>query len=45
MNLFLIRWLKHKKLARHKTKAAEMLKRLAQGRPGVFIHWSLGFLS
>ena len=37
-NLFLIRWLmrKHKRLAGHKTRAAEMLKRLAQSQPGAF---------
>ena len=47
MNLFLIRWLmrKHKRLAGRKTRAAEMLKRLAQSQPGAFIHWSLGILS
>ena len=47
MNLFLIRWLmrKYKKLAGHKTRAAETLKRLAQGEPDAFIHWSLGYLS
>jgi RNA-directed DNA polymerase len=47
VNLFLIRWLmrKFKGLAGHKTRAAEMLKRLAQGRPGAFIHWSMGYLS
>ena len=35
MNLFLTRWLmrKYKGLAGHKTRAAEMLKRLAQGQP------------
>ena len=40
MNLFLTRWLmrKHKKLADHKTRAAEALKRLAQGKPGAFVH-------
>ena len=34
MNLFLVRWLmrKHKKLAGHKTRAAETLKRLATSR-------------
>jgi RNA-directed DNA polymerase len=47
MNLFLVRWLmrKHKKLAGRKTRAAEALKRLAQGEPGAFTHWSLGYLS
>ena len=47
MNLFLIRWLmrKHNKLARHKAKAAEMLKRLCKvGRVCSFI-LSPGFLS
>jgi RNA-directed DNA polymerase len=43
----LIRWLmrKHKTLAGHKTRAAEMLSRLAQRQPGAFIHWSMGYLS
>jgi RNA-directed DNA polymerase len=47
MNLFLTRWLmrKHKRLAGHKTRAAETLKRLAQSQPGAFIHWSMGYLS
>ncbi len=47
MNMFLIRWLmrKHKRLAGHKSRAAQMLKWLAQRRPGAFIHWSLGYLS
>ncbi len=47
MNLLLIRRLmrKHKKLAGHKTRAAETLKRQAQSKPGAFIHWSLGYLS
>jgi RNA-directed DNA polymerase len=47
MNMFLTRWLmrKHKKLAGHKTRAAQVLRRLAQGQPGAFVHWSLGFLS
>ena len=47
MNLFLMRWLmrKYKGLAGHKTRAAEMLKRLAQSQPGAFVHWSLGFMS
>ena len=47
MNLFLVRWLmrKHKPLAGHKTRAAEMLRRMADGQPGAFIHWSLGFVS
>ncbi len=47
MNLSLTRWLmrKHKRLAGHKSRAAEMLKRLAQREPSAFIHWSLGYLS
>jgi RNA-directed DNA polymerase len=47
MNQFLIRWLmrRHKRLAGHKTRVAEMLKRLANGQPDAFIHWSLGFVS
>jgi RNA-directed DNA polymerase len=47
MNLFLIRWLmrKHKHLADHKTRAAEVLKRAARSQPDAFIHWSLGFVA
>jgi len=47
MNLFLIRWLmrKHKRLAGHKTRAAEALKQLANSQPGAFVHWSMGYLS
>ena len=47
MNQFLIRWLvrKHKRLAGHKTRAVEMLGRLANGDPNAFIHWSLGYVS
>src|SRR5260370_33789310 len=47
MNLFLIRWLmrKHKRLAGRKTRAAEMLKRLAQRQAGGFIHWALALPS
>ncbi len=47
MNLFLIRWLmrKHEKLRGHKTRAAELLKRLAQRQPNAFIHRSLGYCS
>ena len=32
-------------LTGHETRAAEMLKRLAQGQPGAFVHWSLGVVS
>jgi RNA-directed DNA polymerase len=47
VNRSLIGWLmrKHKKLAGHKTRAAETLKRLAQRQPRAFVHWSMGFLS
>jgi RNA-directed DNA polymerase len=47
MNMFLIRWLmrKHKHLAGHKTRAAEVLKRTARSQPDAFIHWSLGCVS
>jgi RNA-directed DNA polymerase len=47
MNMFLTRWLmrKHKKLAGHKTRAAQVLRLLAQGQPGAFVHWSLSFMS
>ena len=47
MDLFLIRWLmrKHKHLAGHKTRAAEVLKRAARSQPDAFINWSLGFVA
>src|SRR4051812_46282723 len=47
MNMFLTRWLmrKHKKLAGHKTRAAQVLRLLAQGQPGAFVLWSLSFMS
>ena len=47
VNRSLIGWLmrKHKKLAGHKTRAAETLKRLAQRQPRAFVHWSMGYLS
>ncbi len=47
MNLFLMRWLmrKHKRLTGHKTRAARMLRRLAQSQPHAFVHWKLGYLS
>jgi len=47
MNLFLTRWLmqRYKGLAGHKTRAAEMLQRLAQRQPGAFAHRSLRFVS
>jgi RNA-directed DNA polymerase len=47
MNMFLIRWLmrKHRHLAAHKTRAAELLKRTARSQPDAFIHWSLGWVS
>ena len=46
-NLFLTRWLmrKHKRLAGHKTRAVQMLKRLAESQPKAFLHWKLGYLS
>src|ERR1700757_677853 len=47
VNRSLIGWLmrKHKKLAGHKTRAAETLKQLAQRQPRAFVHWSMGYLS
>jgi RNA-directed DNA polymerase len=47
VNRSLIGWLmrKHKKLAGHKTRAAETLKRLATSQPRAFVHWSMGYLS
>src|SRR6516225_11862848 len=47
MNRSVIGWLmrKHKKLAGHKTRAAETLKRLAQSQPRAFVHWSMGYVS
>jgi RNA-directed DNA polymerase len=46
MNLFLTRWLmrKHKRLVRHKTRAAQVLGRLAKISPEAFPHWKLGYL-
>ena len=46
VNRSLIGWLmrKHKKVASHKTQAAETLKRLAQRQPRAFVHWSMGLL-
>jgi hypothetical protein len=47
VNRSLIGWLmrKHKKLAGHKTRAAETLKMLATSQPRAFVHWSMGYLS
>ena len=47
VNQALVGWLmrKHKKLAGHKTRAAETLKRLAQRQPRAFVHWSMGYQS
>jgi RNA-directed DNA polymerase len=47
VNQALVGWLmrKHKKLAGHKARAAETLKRLAQRQPRAFVHWSMGYLS
>src|SRR5271166_648008 len=45
VNRSLIGWLmrKHKKLAGHKTRAAETLKRLAQRQPGALVRMSVFF--
>jgi RNA-directed DNA polymerase len=45
MNLFLTRWVQVQGLTGHEPRSAEMLKRLAQGQPGAFVHWSLGVVS
>ena len=45
MNLFLTRWAQVQGLTGHEPRSAEMLKRLAQGQPGAFVHWSLGVVS
>ena len=46
-NRYLVGWMrrKHKKLAGHRTRAAETLDRLAQRQPRAFVHWWLGYLS
>lgn len=46
MNLFLTRWLmrKHKRLTRHKTRAGQTLKSLAENQPNSFVHWKLGYV-
>jgi RNA-directed DNA polymerase len=47
MNQFLTRWLmrKHKRLAGHKTRAAQTLRHLAVSRPDAFVHWKMGYVS
>lgn len=46
MDDYLIRWLrrKFKNLANHKTRARQMLGKLAQSFPDAFVHWKLGFM-
>ncbi len=46
LNGYLTRWLmrKYKRLARHKTRAWQALKRLAIMYPNAFVHWNLGFV-
>jgi len=41
LELRLMRWArrKYKRLARHKRKSADWLKRIAQSRPYLFVHW------
>jgi RNA-directed DNA polymerase len=45
VNDYLVRWMmrKYKRLARHVTRAARELGRLAETSPGLFVHWNLGF--
>lgn len=44
VNDYLSRWLmrKHKRLARHRTKAFRALGRLASDSPRAFVHWEMG---
>jgi RNA-directed DNA polymerase len=46
LNDYLTRWLmrKYKRLARHKTRAGHVLKRLAIKYPNAFVHWNLGLV-
>ena len=45
LNAYLVRWMmrKYKRLARHKTRAALALKRVAASSPNYFVHWKLGY--
>lgn len=45
LDAYLARWLqrKYKSLARHKTRAWEALRRLANAHPGAFVHWKLRY--
>ena len=45
LDAYLVRWLqrKYKSLARHKTRAWEALRRLANAHPGAFVHWKLRY--
>jgi RNA-directed DNA polymerase len=45
-NLSLIAWMrrKYKKLKRRKTKAAEILERIAEKKPRLFAHWDKGMV-
>lgn len=46
INGYLVRWLrrKYKSLARHKRRAWQHLRRLAEQNPRLFIHWELGYM-
>jgi RNA-directed DNA polymerase len=43
LDAYMVRWLrrKYKTLARHKTRAWEALRRLADAHPRAFVHWAL----
>jgi RNA-directed DNA polymerase len=45
LDAYLVRWLqrKYKSLARHKTRAWEALRRLANAHSRAFVHWSLRY--
>jgi group II intron reverse transcriptase/maturase len=46
LNLRLVRWAmrKYKRFRRHKMRAIEWLRSVAQRDPNLFVHWSLGML-
>jgi len=46
VNDYLVRWMqrKYKRLARRVTRAARALGRVAERKPGAFVHWEKGFI-
>jgi len=44
MNQYLVRWVmrKYKRYAKHRTRAAEYLNRIARAKPQLFTHWRMG---